>query len=81
MQETLKKKENMSQIITKSEAQEALEAHYDGAYHQYSVDGEPDVLCDVAVFPVRVWVDEFVDWEDVMFFRKDGKVKVYASLN
>ena len=71
----------MSQIITKSEAQEALEAHYNDAYHTYSVDGEPNVLCDVAVFPVRVWAGEFVDWEDVLFFRKDGKVKVYESLN
>lgn len=68
------------QVITQSEAQEALDAISDG-HKKFSVQGKPDKLCNVAVFNVRVWDGEDVDWKDVMFVRRDGKVKVYAGQN
>jgi hypothetical protein len=68
------------QVITQSEAQEALDAISDG-HTKFSVQGKPDRLCNVAVFNVRVWDGEDVDWKDVMFVRKEGKVKVYAGQN
>jgi hypothetical protein len=43
----------------------------------FSIVGEPDHLGPVSVFFVRVWDGEDVDFKDVMFYRKDGKVKVY----
>lgn len=68
------------QVITQGEAQEALDAISDG-HTKFSIQGNPDRLCNVTVFNVRVWDGEDVDWQDVMFVRKNGKVKVYESAN
>lgn len=67
------------QVITQGEAQAALDAISDGST-KFSIQGNPDRLCNVAVFNVRVWDGEDVDWKDVMFARKNGKVRVYASV-
>jgi hypothetical protein len=66
--------------ITQSEAQSALDTLNDGTT-QFSIQGHPDRLCNVYVYPVRVWDGEFVDWKDVMFIRDNGKVRMYESLN
>lgn len=65
--------------ITQSEAQSALDSISDGTT-KFSIQGNPDRLCNVFVYPVRVWDGEYVDWKDVMFIRKEGKVSVYATL-
>jgi hypothetical protein len=36
-------------------------------------------LGPVSVFFVRVWDGEDVDFKDVMFHRKNGKVQVYCG--
>lgn len=68
------------QVITQSEAQEALDAISD-EFTTFSIQGTPDRLCNVTVYNVRVWDGEDVNWKDVMFVRKNGKVKVYESAN
>lgn len=65
-------------IITKSEAEAALkEMEFDG--ERFSVIGEPDHLGPVTVYFVRAWDGENVDFRDVLFVRRDGKVKVYEN--
>lgn len=67
-------------IISKSEALEALkEVEYDD--ERFSIVGEPDNLGPVTVYFVRAWNGEDVDFRDVMFYRKDGKVKVYENIH
>jgi hypothetical protein len=67
-------------LITQSEALKALnEAATDE--QKFSIVGNPDDLGPVTVYFVRVWEDEDVDFRDVMFHRKNGKVKVYAGNN
>lgn len=63
--------------ITQSEAQQALDALEDGRT-KFSIQGKPDKLCNVVVYNVRIWDGEDVNWEDVMFIRKNGKVQVYT---
>lgn len=64
--------------ITQGEAQQALDSISD-RFTKFSIQGNPDRLCNITVFNVRVWNGEDVNWEDVMFIRKNGKVKVYAE--
>lgn len=64
------------QVITQGEAQAALDEISDGVT-KLSVQGGSDRLCSVTIFNVRVWDGEDVDWKDVMFVRKNGKVRVY----
>lgn len=66
--------------ITQSEALEALNK-IGRDTESFSIVGEPDHLGPVSVFFVRVWDDQDVDWVDVMFYRKDGEVKVYEGRN
>lgn len=63
-------------LITQGEAQNALNevAHEE---QKFSIIGRPDSLGPVTVYFVRVWEGEDVDFKDVMFYRKNGKVKVY----
>lgn len=56
---------------------EALEQVRRDDHERFSIIGAPDHLGPVSVFFVRVWDGEEVDFKDVMFYRKDGKVKVY----
>lgn len=68
-------------VITKSEALEALnKVSYDDR-ERFAIVGEPDLLGPVSVFFVRVWNGEDVEFKDVMFHKKNGKVKVYESNN
>ena len=64
-------------VITQGEAMEALNQVSRDDRESFSIVGEPDHLGPVSVFFVRVWDGEDVDFKDVMFYRKDGKVKVY----
>jgi hypothetical protein len=66
-------------VITQSEAQEALNQVSRDDREVFSIIGEPDHLGPVTVFFVRIWDGEAVEFEDVMFHRKDGKVKVYEG--
>lgn len=68
------------QTITQSEAQSALDAISDG-FTKFSIQGSPERLCNVTVFNVLVWEGENVDFEYVMFYRRNGKVKVYEGNN
>jgi hypothetical protein len=68
-------------VITQGEALEALKKVSHNDRENFSIVGEPDHLGPVSVFFVRVWDGEAVDFEDVMFYRKDGKVKVYEGSN
>jgi hypothetical protein len=68
-------------VITQGEALEALKQVSHDDRESFSVIGEPDHLGPVSVFFVRVWNGEEVEFEDVMFYRKDGKVKVYEGAN
>jgi hypothetical protein len=64
-------------VITKSEALDALEAvRYDDRV-RFSIQSEPDYVGPVAVYFVQVWDGESVDYRDVLFVRRNGKVKVY----
>lgn len=64
--------------ITKNEALEALrKAGREG--EQFSIVGGPDRLGPLTVFFVQVWNGEDVTYEDVMFYRIMGKVRVKAS--
>lgn len=66
--------------ITQAEAQSALdELAIDE--RKFSVIGKPDSLGAVTVYFVRVWDGEDVDFRDVMFYRKNGKVRVYEGHN
>lgn len=64
------------QVITKSEALSALETKYDDQV-RFSIQSEPDYVGPVVVYFVQVWNGEDVDYKDVLFIRKNGKVKVY----
>lgn len=64
-------------LITQAEAQSALN-EISTDYSKFSIIGRPDSLGPVTVYFVRVWEGEDVDFKDVMFYRKNGKVKVYA---
>lgn len=64
-------------VITQGEAMEALNQVSRDDHESFSIVGEPDHLGPVSVFFVRIWDGEDVDFKDVMFYRKDGKVKVY----
>lgn len=67
-------------IISKSEALEALkEVEFDD--ERFSIVGEPDYLGPVTVCFVRAWKGDEVDFRDVMFYRKNGKVKVYENIH
>lgn len=68
-------------VITQGEALEALTQVSHDDRESFSIVGEPDHLGPVSVFFVRVWDGEDVDFQDVMFYRKDGKVKVYEGSN
>lgn len=69
------------QIITQSEAVQALNQVSRNEYETFSIEGKPDYLGPVTVFFVRVWNGEDVEWRDVMFHRRQGKVQVYAGTN
>lgn len=66
-------------VITKSEAMDALSNVSLDDQERFSIVGEPDHLGPVSVFFVRVWDGEDVDFKDVMFYRKNGEVKVYEG--
>lgn len=66
-------------VITQGEALEALNQVSRDDRESFSIVGNPDHLGPVSVFFVRVWDGEDVDFKDVMFYRKDGKVKVYEG--
>jgi hypothetical protein len=69
-------------VITQGEALEALNQVSRDDHESFSIVGEPDHLVGpVSVFFVRIWDGEEVNWEYVMFYRKDGKVKVYEGRN
>lgn len=63
-------------VITKSEAMDALNEVRD-EQERFSIVSGPDRLGPVAVFGVLAWIGEYVEDRDVMFYRKNGKVKVY----
>lgn len=67
------------QGITPSEALDALKRRNFDKDEEYEVIGEPDRLGKrLYVYFVKVWWDEFVEWEDVLFTRNDnGRVMVY----
>lgn len=67
--------------ITQGEAMEALNQVSRDDRERFSIVGEPDHLGPVSVLFVRIWDGEDVDFKDVMFYRKDGKVKVYEGRN
>lgn len=65
-------------VITQGEALEALNQVRRDDHEKFSIVGEPDHLVGpVSVFFVRIWDGEDVNFEDVMFHRKNGKVTVY----
>lgn len=65
-------------LITQGEAQNALNAVAQEE-QKFSIIGKPDSLGPVTVYFVRVWEGEDVDFKDVMFYRENGKVKVYEG--
>lgn len=66
--------------ISPSEALAALRAHYPYRHATYGIEGSPDYLgINVAVYFVKIWDEDEVSWEDVLFIRKNGKVTVYAE--
>ena len=65
-------------VITKSAALEALNEVRDER-ERFSIVGGPDNLGPVTVFSVLAWDGEEVADRDVMFYWKDGKVKVYEG--
>lgn len=67
-------------LITQAEAQSALDEIAFDDRNKFSVVGNPDRLGSVTVYDVRVWDGEYVDFRDVMFYRKNGKVKVYEGI-
>lgn len=67
-------------LITQGEAQNALN-DLSTDEQKFSIIGKPDSLGPVTVFFVRVWEGEDVDFKDVMFHKKNGKVKVYEGIN
>lgn len=68
-------------LITQGEAQEALnEVSTDS--RKFSIIGKPDLLCaGVTIYFVRVWEGEDVDFQDVMFHKRNGKVRIYEGHN
>jgi hypothetical protein len=67
-------------LITQGEAQKALnEVATDE--QKFSIIGRPDDLGPLTVYFVRVWEGEDVEFQDVFFYRKNGKVKVYEGNN
>lgn len=66
------------QVITQSEALDALKRHALSGRDKFSIVGQPDRLGRIFVFFVKIWHDECVDFEDVMFIRENGKVRVYG---
>jgi hypothetical protein len=67
-------------LITQGEAQSALnEVATENT--KFSIIGKPDTLGPLTVFFVRIWEGEDVNFEDVMFHRKNGKVRIYEGLN
>lgn len=64
-------------VITKSEALEALNEVRD-EQENFSIVSGPDRLGPITVFSVLAWDGEVVEDKDVMFHRKNGKVKVYG---
>ena len=67
-------------LITQGEALKALN-EVAKEEQKFSIIGKPDDLGSVTVFFVRVWEGEDVDFKDVMFHRKNGKVRVYEGRN
>lgn len=68
-------------VISRGEALEALKQVSHDDHESFSIVGEPDHLGPVSVFFVRRWNGEEVEFVDVMFYTKDGKVKVYGERN
>lgn len=66
-------------LITQAEAQSALDEIAFDERKMFSVVGKPDNLGAVTVYDVRVWDGDYVDFRDVMFYRKNGKVRVYEG--
>jgi hypothetical protein len=66
-------------VITKGEALEALNNVRRDERERFSITGNPDQVGPVSVYFVTVWVDEEVDFRDVMFVREKGKVKVHGA--
>lgn len=67
--------------ITQSEALEALKETDPLGRVKYSIVNQtPDKLTEkIGVFFVTMWEGDFFDSSDVMFTRKNGKVKVYSG--
>jgi hypothetical protein len=67
-------------LITQAEAQLALnEIATDSK--KFSIIGKPDRLGAVTVYFVRIWEGEDVDFKDVMFHKRNGKVRIYEGYN
>jgi hypothetical protein len=66
-------------VVSKSEALSALNDVRVGN-EQFSIAGGADKVCDVTVYFVQVWDGEFVEYRDVMFIRRNGRVKVYEGV-
>jgi hypothetical protein len=67
-------------LITQAEAQSALN-EISTTERKFSIIGRPDRLGPVTVYFVRVWEGEEVDFKDVMFHKRNGKVRVYEGYN
>jgi hypothetical protein len=65
-------------VITKSAALEALNEVRD-EQESFSIVSGPDRLGSVSIFSVLAWDGENVEDRDVMFYWKNGKVKVYEG--
>jgi hypothetical protein len=66
--------------ITQSEALEALQASDPTGRVKYSIVNKiPDRLGRLGIFTVNMWDGEFFESPDVMFERKNGKVKIYSE--
>jgi hypothetical protein len=65
-------------VVTKGEALSALNEVRVGN-EQFSIAGSADKVCDVTVYFVQIWDGETVEYKDVMFVRRNGRVKVYES--
>jgi hypothetical protein len=67
--------------ITQGEALEALNETDPLGRVKYSIVNQtPDKLTEkIGIFFVNMWEGEFFDTSEVMFERKNGKVKVYSE--
>jgi hypothetical protein len=63
-------------VVSKGDALLALNEVKRGN-EKFSITGGPDSVCGVTVYFVQVWEGESVDYRDVMFANREGRVSVY----